>query len=68
VPEAREEAARLFDLAVGAMMFAITFSSAAANGASLGGGVMVAFFSTSFSMSISNLVACRSAPADSLTR
>ena len=39
------------------MRFAITFSSAAANGASLGGGVMVAFFSTSFSMSISNLVA-----------
>ena len=39
------------------MKVAITFSSAAANGASSGGGVMAAFFSTSFSMSISNLVA-----------
>ena len=65
--EAREEAAHRFDLAVGAMKLAIIFSSAAAKGAGAGCGVMAAFFSTSFSMSISNLVARRSAPAASLT-
>jgi hypothetical protein len=49
------------------MKFAITFSSAAANGAGSGGGVMPAVFSTSFGLSISNLVARRSAPVDLLT-
>ena len=39
------------------MKLAIIFSSAAAKGAGAGCGVMAAFFSTSFSMSISNLVA-----------
>ena len=45
----------------------MTSSSAAVNGAGSGGGATPAFFSASFSVSISILVARKSAPADLLT-